>query len=658
MPRKAILEAQQAFKTFKDESQYKNVRQSRVLTDLKAMSQCLHCSKKFTQNATRQFNHLCECQVYLNYCASKGIQNNVTRKVGIRAKPANQLPIHKLSSKAKADLDLRAARVCLVGGYPFTLFESEEMKSFCNGLNSAYKLPSRQRIAGDLLDAVYCDIQADIDAFITSSDKLNIVTDESSNINHSRICNISIQTSAGAIHYISEDVGSKKLDARGCALWLSQHLFSITNSDISQINSIATDTCPTMRKMEKELQISDQFKHIFFIPCDSHSIQLLIKDILSIPRLKAILSNAQDIVIAFNKSPLQYAYLREFQIQCYGKHYSLILSVITRWGTQYRLVHSVLRSKNALRRYADHHSASEISNNAHTIIKDLDFWRDLDSLRELLAPINEQLKMSESSKGHLGHVLERWKAILKHLICKATDIPELTEFVKENGTFAKRFKRQVVPIHILAFYLRPDNVDVPMPVEHETICFQFLERFTQNREDLCTAWAELQQFRAQEETFVKGRPCWIFHDNPRAFWLNMRNYAVVLGNLATRIFSTPTNSVASEHSFSIQNHIHNKLRASLLSKTVNKLTYTYINGRLLRNLELLKNGKKAEDCESLTDEMEVDLENSLLVNEGSEGDLICFNENDDVLMILDEDLDENLSRREPNSGFEDDDEDV
>ena len=126
------------------------------------MSQCLYCSKKLTQNATRQFNHLCECQAYLNHCATKGIQNNITRKVGIRAKPANQLPIHELSSKAKADLDLRTMCVCLVRGYLFTLFESEEMKSFCNGLNLAYKLPSWQRIAGDLLDAVYCDIQADI----------------------------------------------------------------------------------------------------------------------------------------------------------------------------------------------------------------------------------------------------------------------------------------------------------------------------------------------------------------------------------------------------------------------------------------------------------------------------------------------------------------
>jgi len=491
-----------------------------LYADLKPMTECKYCTKKLAKNTTRQFNHLCECQKYLDYCASHSIQNNVTRKVGVCAELANQLPIHELSAGEKEDLDVRAARVCLVGGYPFTLFESEEMKHFCTGMNPAYKLPTRQRIAGDLLDKVYRDIQADTDTFLKSHDRLNIVTDESSNINHYRICNISIQTTVGALHYISEDVGSIRLNATGYTFWLSQHLLRITNNDTLRINSIATDTCPTMLAMEQQLQLSDQFKHVFFIPCDSHSIQLLVKDILTIPRLKSILSNAQAIVSAFHKSPLQHAFLREQQINCYGKHYSLILSVITRWGTQYRLIHSVLRSKEALRKYAEKVQDADVKklgSNVYAIIKDADFWRDLDILRELLEPIDEQLKMSESSKGHLGQVLQRWVEILKHLKCKETDIPELVEFVKEDGTFAKRFKRQVVPIHIIAYYLRPDNVNVPMTTEHEIICFKFLEKFLPNTQDLHVAWAELQQFRGQIVPFIKSRPCWIFDDKPHLF---------------------------------------------------------------------------------------------------------------------------------------------
>ena len=54
------------------------------------------------------------------------------------------------------------------------------------------------------------------------------------------------QTPIGALHYVSGDVGSIRLNATGYALWLSQYLLRITNNDISRVNSIATDTCPTM----------------------------------------------------------------------------------------------------------------------------------------------------------------------------------------------------------------------------------------------------------------------------------------------------------------------------------------------------------------------------------------------------------------------------
>jgi len=138
----------------------------------------------------------------------------------------------------------------------------------------------------------------------------------------------------------------------------------------------------------------------------------------------------------------------------------------------------------------------------------------------------------------------------------------------------------------------------------------------------------------------------------------MKIHAPVLGNIAVRIFETPTNSVASEHSFSIQNHLHSKLRASLLSKTVNKLTYTYINGRLLQKIELLKGDKKEESLKSLTDEEEVELENILLVNDGVEGDLIFVDENNDGLMESDDELDENSAIEAVGMGDEKDDGEV
>jgi len=588
------------------------------------------------------FNHLVECQQYLDYCSANNLHNEVTRKANIRRKSRPQLPFPTLTPSEKEDLDRRAARVCLIGGYPFTLFEDEDMKAFCKGMNAAYKPPCRQKIAGELLDSQYLDIKRDIDAFLNHQNCLNVITDESTNINHCRICNISIHTLVGALHYISEDIGAQRTDANAYAAWLTKHLSKITNNDFLRINSISADTCSTMFAMRDLLQQTQHFKHVFFIPCESHSLQLLVKDLLSIPRLKDIHTKAQAIVKAFHKSPLQYARLRECQMECYKTYYALVLSVITRWGTQFRLISSLLRSKVALRKYVDDREPKDLGYNAYEYISDRNFWRDLDIMRELLEPIDEHLKMSESSKGHLGLVLDRWIDILKHLKRRIKDIPELEDFTNENGgLFAQRYKRQVAPIHIVAFYLRPDNHSISITPEHEMVIYDFSKRYIECEEDAHTFWAEFQAFRSQMTPFSANRPCWIISNDVRLFWCNMNTHTRIIGKLALRIFSTPTNSVASEQAFSVQNHIQSKLRASLLNSKANKLTYTYINGRMLRKLGSVAENRQVVEAQisshNLTLEQELQLENELLAEENIQDDNDMESESENEELWFDDD---------------------
>src|SRR5947207_6493515 len=125
-----------------------------------------------------------------------------------------------------------------------------------------------------------------IDELIIELHSLNIVTDESSNIKHMRICNISIHTPHGSLHYISENIHAKRMDAIGAARWLKDHLHTLTNGNLKRLNSCTTDTCSTMYSMWECLQTIPKLKHCLFIPCDSHSIQLLVKDLLSLPHIR------------------------------------------------------------------------------------------------------------------------------------------------------------------------------------------------------------------------------------------------------------------------------------------------------------------------------------------------------------------------------------
>jgi hypothetical protein len=66
------------------------------------------------------------------------------------------------------------------------------------------------------------------------------------------------------------------------------------------MSSLSTNTCATMRKTWTRLEDHPLLKHAFFVPCDSHGLQLLIKDILESKLFCDVITKAQLIVSTFH----------------------------------------------------------------------------------------------------------------------------------------------------------------------------------------------------------------------------------------------------------------------------------------------------------------------------------------------------------------------
>ena len=145
--------------------------------------------------------HLVKCDKYLTLHKTKGIQNDITCEAAALGSKQTLLNIPKLSTETKALLDLDFAEACYVSGLPFTVYQDEAMQKGFRTLNPAYKPPNRKALAGRLLDKVYIHVKEKVDSAIQSTKLLNIVTDESTDINNSRIVNISIHTPSGAFHW-------------------------------------------------------------------------------------------------------------------------------------------------------------------------------------------------------------------------------------------------------------------------------------------------------------------------------------------------------------------------------------------------------------------------------------------------------------------------
>ena len=85
-------------------------------------------------------------------------------------------------------------------------------------------------------------------------------------------------------------------------------------------------------------------------------------------------------------------------------------------------------------------------------LTDILYWNDVDELLDILFSITEEQIMSESSKGNLSQVYERWGKIRDHLALQE----QVTSLLNE---YDDRVEKQTSDMHLLAFHLNPANVD-------------------------------------------------------------------------------------------------------------------------------------------------------------------------------------------------------
>ena len=84
---------------------------------------------------------------------------------------------------------------------------------------------------------------------------------------------------------------------------IKEECVKISKGDLKRVNSITGDTCATNFAIFKQLESQPALNHCFFIPCDAHSLQLLLKDICSHYTVEELVTAADGLVSHFKHSP-------------------------------------------------------------------------------------------------------------------------------------------------------------------------------------------------------------------------------------------------------------------------------------------------------------------------------------------------------------------
>jgi hypothetical protein len=172
-----------------------------------------------------------------------------------------------------------------------------------------------------LLAPTYSEYHNQVQDILDQTERINVIFDASDNITSHRIINISIQVANGpAFYWKTFDTGEIQHTAGHYIDLLYPELEIICKGNFLRINSFCTDTDSVMRKAHVHLAARKEFQHCFFSLCDSHGLQLLIKDILELPFFEETFKSTTLIVTFFKKSKLQLARLREAQKAAWGHH--------------------------------------------------------------------------------------------------------------------------------------------------------------------------------------------------------------------------------------------------------------------------------------------------------------------------------------------------
>ncbi|KAH7462242.1 hypothetical protein FOMA001_g18601 [Fusarium oxysporum f. sp. matthiolae] len=322
-----------------------------------------------------------------------------------------------------------------------------------------------------------------------------------------------------------------------------------------------------MRSVHDLLGGFPELSHINFSLCDSHGLQLLIKDILLLPYFEDLFNNVSTLLVFFSRSKLQLQRLRMCQrTRWNGVTRALIRSIITRWGSQYNSFFSLLRSRDPARDWSVRKDVRDelrsqdcpvLLPEAVRIIKDSSFWLELEATIAVLKPVNDFQHVSEADGAGIAHVVNRWLQIKSKWaeMREADQFPDIP-WDDIDAIFKARLDKQTYDIHWIADALRPDTTgpNSKLPPSVFARVQEYLQKQLENDDEYHRALSEFTRFRMRtggpDGLFNKRSAVYDDGFRPAMAWQCLLNQGSTLARVAVKVMNTLTNSVPSERSFS------------------------------------------------------------------------------------------------------------
>lgn len=292
----------------------------------------------------------------------------------------------RMAVEQQADLETQFARAIYHSGAPLSMFNLTYWTTFFNNLRPKFQIPSPYALSAPLLNVEYKHVMNSIKQKINNASCLALLTDGWTNITGDGIINFII-TKPEPVFYKSIVPGTNQETAE----FIKDQIASVLNEiGAAKFLLICTDNASAMKSAWVKIKEVEEFKHIFFVGCLAHGLNLLHKNICPLPLLNKLILQARSIVKHVNNTHVVFSIFKTKQSQLYGRS-SITLKLFsnTRWAGSVIMMKSLLKNKQSLKETAVAPELTRIiDKNVQKNILDEDiFWVRINRTLSILSPI-------------------------------------------------------------------------------------------------------------------------------------------------------------------------------------------------------------------------------------------------------------------------------
>lgn len=367
-------------------------------------------------------------------------------------------------------------------------------------------------------------------------------------------------------------------------------LFKLLDEVVDEIGGenvvqVVTQNTPSYKAAGK--MIEDKWKHIFWTPCATYSIDCVLEDFTKIKLVSECLEKAQNLT--------KFIYNRIWLLNLMKKEFTggqdILRPAVTRHAAGFLSLEGILNHRNGLKRMFQSNkwllcrfSKSDEGKEVEKAILNCTFWKKMQYVHKSVDPVLQVLQ-KVSSDGNLSMPYiynEMYKAKLAIKCTHGDDARKYGPFWSVIDSHWNTLFHH--PLCVAAYYLNPayryrsDCVANPEVMHGLNECIVRLEPDDVRQVSASTQISDFVSAKADfgTELAISTRT----ELDPALWWQQHGISCLELQQMAVRILSQTCSSFGCEHNWSIYDQIHCQRENRLAQKKLNDLLHAHYNLRL------------------------------------------------------------------------------